>query len=72
MSKRNCATLLLITTPCSHRPSENDKDTYELSDGKTITVGAERVRYAEVLFQPSLTVRGQRIPRHFFPVLHEV
>ena len=61
MSNRHCAAVLLITTPCSHRPAENDKEkTYEPPDGNTITVGAESFRYAEVLFQPSLAVRDQR------------
>ena len=32
--------------------------TYELSCGNTITVGAERVRFAEVLFRPKLTDNG--------------
>ena len=58
MSKGNCAALLPFTTPCSHRPAENDKEkTCELSDGNTITVGAERVRYEEVSFRPILTVK---------------
>ena len=51
MSMSNCATLLLIMTPCSHRSAEYDNEkTYVLPDGNTTTVGAERVRYAEVLF----------------------
>ena len=54
------------TVPTSTRG--NDKENLRLSDGNTITIGAERVRCAKVLFQPILTVRGQRIPRHFFPV----
>ena len=41
----NCATLLLITALCSHRGNRQGET--------TSSVGAKRVRFAEVLFQTS-------------------
>ena len=39
--------------------ADTDKDkTYELPDGNIFTVGAKRLRCAEVLFWPSFTVQG--------------
>ena len=54
--------------------AETDKEkTFELPDRNIISVGAECFHCVDTLFQPSFfRQRSQRIPRHFFPVQHEV
>merc|ERR1712205_62282 len=51
--------------------SEKEK-TYELPDGNLVTVGNERFRCPEVLFQPLHRQGGERHPRHVVPDDHEV
>merc|ERR1712032_1394193 len=51
--------------------SEKEK-TYELPDGNIITVGSERFRCPEVLFNPSFGERGFGHSRHYVPVDHEM
>merc|ERR1711941_160380 len=52
--------------------SSDKEKTYELPDGNIITVGSERFRCPEVLFQPLHRKGGQWYPRHHLPVDYEV
>ena len=60
VSKRNCATLAWITTQSSNRPAETDKE-------KTYVSIALKCCSSQVS-----PVKKPPIPRHFFPLLHEV
>ena len=55
----------------STEESSYKNQTYMLSDGNIITVGAESFRCASI-FPACHWQRSQRSSRHFFPQLHEV
>ena len=52
-----------------HMTNELTEKTRVLQDENIVTVGTERFRCVETLFQP---VCSPRVPRHFFAVHHEV
>merc|ERR1712136_152521 len=52
-----------------HMTNELTEKTYVLPDENIVTVGTERFRRLETLFQP---VYGPLVPRLFFPDHHEV
>jgi len=52
--------------------SSDKEKTYELPDGNIITVGSERFRCPEVLFQPSLIGKEASGIHYHIPIHHEV
>ena len=73
VTEKLCYNGVVYDTKLKSTSETDKKKTFELQDGNFVTVGAERFRFAKVLFQPSFSSKeARRIPRHFFPLLHEV